>query len=110
MSLATYPWMMGIEEPHLSPEGGRGCPLEEVLSPHVKKGDMGCANGSCPTTAGLLGEATEVIHDDNSCSLSDTSVVLSAMLSVSPTEELKTGNCAARQSGFKSQILLCVLE
>lgn len=48
-------------------------------------------NGSCPTTAGPLGEATEVIYDDNSCSLSDTSVVLSAMLSVSPTEELKPG-------------------
>lgn len=67
-------------------------------------------NGSCPTTAGPLGEATEVIYDDNSCSLSDTSVVLSAMLSVSPTEELKTGNCATRQSGFKSYFLLCVPE
>lgn len=65
-------------------------------------------DGSCPTTVGPLGEATGVIHDDNSCSLSDTRVVLSAMLSVSPTEELKTGNCAARQSGFKSHFLLCV--
>lgn len=48
VSLAAYHWMMGIEEPHLSLEGGRGCPLEEVLSPHVKKWDVGCAEWQLP--------------------------------------------------------------
>lgn len=80
-----------------------------MLSPHAKKGDVGCAEWQLSTTAALrlLGEAVGMTHNNDSCSLSDTSLVWSAMLSVSPTEELKTGSCAARHLGLKFHFLLC---
>ena len=48
-------------------------------------------DSSCPTTAVLrpLGDAARMTHNPNSCSLSNTSLVLTALLSVSPTEEVK---------------------
>lgn len=41
--LTAQAQILGVEEPHPSPEGGRGCSLEELLSPHSRKGDVGCA-------------------------------------------------------------------
>lgn len=66
-------------------------------------------NGSCPTTAVLrpLGGAARMIHNNNSCSLSNTSLVLRALISVSPPEEVKTVGCAARQPGFRFHFSLC---
>lgn len=47
-----------------------------------RKGMWDVQNDSCPTTATLraLGEADRMIHNNNSCSLSDTSLVLGAVL------------------------------
>lgn len=69
-------------------------------------------NGSCPTTAVLrpLGETARMIHNNNSCSLLNTSLVLSALISVSPMEGLQTVGCAARQPGFKFHFLVCDLN
>lgn len=40
--------ILGVEEPHPNPEGGRGCSLEEVLSPHAREGDVGCTEWQLP--------------------------------------------------------------
>lgn len=48
ISLIAQAQILGIEEPHPNPQGGRGCSLEEVLSPHARKGDVGCAEWQLP--------------------------------------------------------------
>lgn len=81
-----------------------------MLSLHAEKGDVGCAEWQLytPHHPEDLGEAAGMIHNNNSYSLLDTSLVSGSMLSVSPMEELKMGSCAARQPGFKFHFLLCI--
>lgn len=55
---------------------------------------MGCAEWQLPTTAALRppADAARMIHNnDSSCSLSDTSLELGAVLGVPPIEGLKAG-------------------
>lgn len=76
------------------------------------KGMWDVQDSSCPTTAVLrpLGDAARMTHNPDSCSLSNTSLVLTALLSVLPTEEVKTVGCVARSTGFKLHSLLCDLN
>ena len=54
------------------------------------KGMWDVQNGSRPTTAILrpLGEAARMVHNNDSCSLLNTSLVLRALISDPPMEEL----------------------